>query len=153
MATNITIGTSNDDVRKLDKSFNVVDSVSARIKEPCDILYPTFILNYDARFANCNYLKVPEWNRSYYIDNITLSSGGTMVLNCVVDVLDSFKNEIRNLTVNVSVNENSDFSDISDNNVTIASSEETVTLELKNGNFVTTDGSASNYNYVFIKSN
>lgn len=157
MATNITIGTSNDDVNKITKSFNIVDSVSARIKEPCDILYPTFILNYDARFASCNYIYVGEWNRYYYIDNITLSSGGTMVLNCVVDVLKSWSESILGITTDVQVNEGKgSFNNISDS-----------ALTLQNGtaqryyNFVgssltpitfSSESPINSLNYVFIKS-
>lgn len=151
--TTIEIGKSTDDIRTLDKNFVAVKTITnARIKEPCDILYPSVIVNYDSSITKCNYVYIPEWDRYYYIDNITVSAGHTLTLNCVVDVLNSFKDEIKNLTVNVERNENADFSDISDLSVCTSNRQEVVTLKLTGSDLLlASELNPNSRHYVFIK--
>lgn len=155
MATSVQIGTCNDDVRKLNKSFSGT-GVSCRIKEPCDILYPTIIVDYNSSFANANYVYIPEWGRYYFIDNITVAPGHTMMIHCVVDVLNSWKNSISNITTDILVNEGKgQFSEIKDEHLVC----ENRTLqryynfsgsELAPITFASSNPSGI-YNYIFIK--
>lgn len=46
--------------------------------------------------ANWNYLRIYKFNRFYYIDDIKMLNGGIVQLNCSVDVLMSFKSDIKN---------------------------------------------------------
>lgn len=69
------------------KSIDIYDNVN--------IINPVFIINYNTSFLNCNYCYVNELNRYYYVD-ISLDSAKRMILNCAVDVLMSFKNDILN---------------------------------------------------------
>lgn len=89
----ITIGTTSDDKRKLSKNFAGTD-ITVQLKQPCDILHPAFILNYNAEYLSANYLYCAELGRYYFIDNIILSSGHRIELHCTVDVLMSYRNQI-----------------------------------------------------------
>jgi hypothetical protein len=53
-------------------------------------------LNYDAALINANYVYVAEWQRYYYINNKTMIDGNRIQIDCHIDVLMSYKNEILN---------------------------------------------------------
>lgn len=67
------------------KSIDIYDNVN--------IINPTFVLNYDASFLKCNYCYVPDLSRYYYVD-VTLESAKRLILNCTVDALMSFRDDI-----------------------------------------------------------
>lgn len=89
---------TTSDPATLIKSFDVEFSYpvsSITPTESCDILSPTFILNYDAKYSNCNYISVgAPFNRSYFITDMKIDIGKKIVINCSVDVLETYFNEI-----------------------------------------------------------
>ena len=93
----INIGKSTSDAKRVNKSFTLLFALNAQIKENTSIIDPTFIIEAPAT-VDFNYLKVPDWGRSYYIRNITALPGSRLALTCHVDVLDSFANEIKACT-------------------------------------------------------
>lgn len=101
--------TINCDHRKLNKvkgtDYTVItEGVSIRIKEPCDIMNPILLLNKkagDTSLNEANYLSIPSPpfnNRYYYIDDISVMTGGMYQLSCSIDPLETYKAEINNLT-------------------------------------------------------
>ena len=66
------------------------------LKDDCDILNPTFILNVNNKILTSNYMWVSDLNRFYYIENIELSKQ-RMYIKAKVDVLMSYKSDILNL--------------------------------------------------------
>ncbi len=101
----ITIGSTSDDRRKLNKAFSGTQ-VTVQLKAPCDVLAPVFILSYNAAYITANYLYAPELGRYYFIDNISIAPGAKLELSCSVDVLMTYNQQIRNLTVAVARQEN-----------------------------------------------
>lgn len=93
----INIGKSTSDAMRIEKSFTASLSVNAQLKEGTSIIDPVFIIVAPAT-VDFNYLKVPTFSRSYYIRNITALPGGELALSCHVDVLDSFRDEIKACT-------------------------------------------------------
>ena len=89
----ITIGTTSDDKRVLHKSFSG-SNINVQLKQPCDILNPVFILDYNANMVSANYLHCADFNRYYFINNINLLPGHRMELTCSVDVLMSYASQI-----------------------------------------------------------
>lgn len=102
----INIGTTADDKRVLHKTISLGSDITCTVKEPCSILTPVFILDYDASRTSCNYLYVPAWSRYYYIDSINFLQGHRMQLNCMIDVLQSWENSITALEICVDRQEN-----------------------------------------------
>lgn len=92
----ITIGSTSDDRRTLHKSFSGTD-INVQLKQPCDILNPVFILDYNAGLVASNYLHCPDFNRYYFINNINLMPGHRMELTCSVDVLMSYVTQIESI--------------------------------------------------------
>lgn len=93
---NITLYTTTDDMRTVDKTLTTVKSVTATPTEPMNVLAPTLIIDYDSSVLSANYVYIPALSRYYYIDNIDLLKGNRLLLSCRVDVLKTYANDIRN---------------------------------------------------------
>lgn len=71
-------------------------TASVLLKEDCTLEHPIFILNTSsiAQYALYNYIHVSAFGRYYFIDRRTYKTGSRIELECTVDVMGSFKNEI-----------------------------------------------------------
>lgn len=114
----ITIGTTSDDKRVLHKSFSGID-INVQIKQPCDILNPVFVLDYNANLISANYLHCADFNRYYFINNINLMPGHRMELTCSVDVLMTYANQIDRINCVVTRQQNSGLTLIPDSQIMI----------------------------------
>lgn len=91
---NITLYVNSDDNRKLNKNLTSAYDVSAVIYDDCSIIRPVLKIKYFAGLASYNYLYIADYNRYYFINDITLSPANIAFIKCSCDVLMSFKNEI-----------------------------------------------------------
>lgn len=66
---------------------------NVRLKQPTNILRPTIVISSLEPF-NLNYAKIPDFNRYYFISDITIHSNGIYVLGLEVDVLMTYKEGI-----------------------------------------------------------
>ena len=93
----------------VDKSITAkISTMSVRLKENCSRENPVFLLDGVQDIgdtADWNYLRVFKWNRYYYITDI-ITVGALVELHCHVDVLMSFKSDIKASTQVVSRQEN-----------------------------------------------
>ena len=81
------------------KSLSQIKRVECNLKNDVSIINPTFILTYTAYIFESNYCFIPKFNRYYFIDEIVPISGDRCIVKCRVDVLESFKEDIKSLTV------------------------------------------------------
>jgi hypothetical protein len=78
------------------KSLRNLGNVTGILKGDASITSPAFILATNNNYlSGTNYLYWQETGRYYYIDDIELITGGRMVFYCSVDVLESFKTQIK----------------------------------------------------------
>lgn len=82
------------DKRALSKNLTQLESVSAIIKDDCDILSPTLEVHSFSGLANANYMYISDWKRYYFIDRITVSRGQRGIISGHVDVLSTYKSGI-----------------------------------------------------------
>ena len=85
------------DSRKVDKTLHDVSTYSnAVIVGDMSIHNPTISLQLDSftDVINFNYIYIPELRRYYYVVDSTIREDGFVQLQCKVDVLKSFKNDI-----------------------------------------------------------
>lgn len=93
--------TNNSENEKVDKSLSrVIDqSGNCNLDEGSDILNPTLLFNSSgwtsAAISRINYVFIQEFNRYYYVDNITIVRQNMLKLKCHVDVLMTYKSQIR----------------------------------------------------------
>lgn len=95
----ITLYKNFSDKRNLNKNLTEVKTLSATAKGDINIISPTLIIQHFS--TDFNYCYIAELNRFYYVNSLTLLTGQRLQINLSVDVLMSYKEEIKNLTVNV----------------------------------------------------
>lgn len=84
---------------RVDKSayLTTVGTISnVTLKSDVDLMRPTFILKTSPLVYNSNYVFSSFTNRYYYIETITALSGGRIAIQCKIDVLHTYRNEIKN---------------------------------------------------------
>lgn len=112
----ITIGTTTDDKRTLNKSYSG-SIYTVQLKQPCDILNPVFILEYTSSLVTANYVYCAEFGRYYFITDINVMPGKRAELSCAVDVLMSYAAQIAAIRCVVSRQESSGLTLIPDSSI------------------------------------
>lgn len=85
-----------DDPRKMDKTLtNESVCSTATMREDVDISSPIIRVQQSVLLQEHNYLKIPAFNRYYYIKDIVIERTGLSVLYCKTDVLMTFKDSIK----------------------------------------------------------
>ena len=115
----VTLYKNTSDKRNLNKVISEIKSVSATAKGDINIISPTLIIQYFN--TDFNYCFISELNRFYYVNSLTLLTGQRMQINLSVDVLMTYKEEIKNLTVNVLRYENIEPTFLSDSRIPLFS--------------------------------
>lgn len=99
---NIRIGTFSKEVNSTKRpgsGFGTV--VTVVLKEPSNLTTPVFELHDGVWNPEYNYIYVPRWNRYYFIHEAVIEPGLVWAVQCAVDVLASWKDEIRASTAYV----------------------------------------------------
>ena len=93
---NLTLYYNSSERKVIGKSLQNLGNVAGILKGDASITSPVFILQSNNNYlSGVNYLYWQETGRYYYIDDIELMIGGRMMFHCSVDVLESFKDEIK----------------------------------------------------------
>ena len=102
MAFSITLYNITDDPKKINKTLGSGYSVNAVPTEACDILTPSFILDYSSNVGSYNYCEVgAPFNRFYFITDMKIDVGNKMIINCTVDPLYTYKDAINNINTTI----------------------------------------------------
>lgn len=140
---------------RVDKSgyLTEIGSLSGVIlKADTNLMRPTFILKTSPLVYNSNYLYNTFTKRYYYIRTITAMSGGRISIDCDIDVLFTYKNEILNSSGWVvrsgSVSTTEDNYDMLHNDLPFRQDFDTLGLDFSNGDSPFT--SISDRNICFI---
>lgn len=98
---------TNSEKIRVDKNLETIaENIQFVYKDDSDILKPSIILTYNENLKNCNYVYLTDKQRFYFVDNIQFLNGGKIMLMLSVDVLMSFRGQIRQITNTVDRNEN-----------------------------------------------
>lgn len=97
-----------DDPRKVDKTLTDVYTVNnASIYQACSIMTPEFVVDYNLSLLTCNYLVAGITGdqhviaRCYFIKDQIVLPGGRLVVRCAIDVLNTWKNSIKECKANI----------------------------------------------------
>lgn len=99
MAFNIILQRNNSELNRVTKSIDNIMTVSGTLKEETSIIDP--IIKIECNIADvkgCNYISVPEFGRSYFVNNIRSIRNGLVEFSCHVDVLSTYAEQIKNNT-------------------------------------------------------
>jgi hypothetical protein len=107
MAFTITLQTNKSEENKLDKRLIDIMTVSGELKTDTSIIDPVIVIECNlAAVTGCNYMTIPQFGRSYFVNNIRSVLNGLVEFSCHVDVLSSFKSQIRQNTAIIKKQEN-----------------------------------------------
>lgn len=94
MSFNIDLQHNNSDTNLLNKNITTLATVTGVLKDKTSILRPTIVFE-GSLPTGCNYMHIAEFNRYYYVDDISCVNGSFFEISAHVDVLKTYANEIR----------------------------------------------------------
>lgn len=95
---NITLYVNNSEKNKIGKNLINDFSLSGTLRDATNIINPVILIELN-EIGNYNYCYIPNFNRYYFITDIAVIRTGLFAISLMVDVLESFKTEIKNLSV------------------------------------------------------
>ena len=132
----ITFYNNESDAIVVSKKITQISSINnVKIINETDIVNPSIIVSrkfYDSIILKANYLYIDKLERYYFINNISFAES-MIVIDCTVDVLMSYKKQIRNLTCTVTRNENLKNGYLNDDNYNIQAYKQVVCKMFPNG--------------------
>lgn len=125
---------SNSEKNKVDKNLTLLEEkVNCIYKDDTNVLNPTILLEFSEQIKNVNYIYLSDKNRYYFITNKKMTNGGKIALELEVDVLTSFKSEIRNIEATITRNENKKNGYLVDNQYKVYAYEQVVCKSFPRG--------------------
>lgn len=100
MAIEVQLGYYYGDRRDINKQIWIrgVHSTGT-LRNDSNVVNPSILINLAADdIANCSYMIIPEFNRNYYITDILSVSNTQSIVSGHVDVLETYKSEIKSST-------------------------------------------------------
>ena len=101
----ITLLRNNSEKNKLNKSLSDAITLTGTLKDETSIINPVVLMEL-SNPSNYNYAYIPEFNRYYFINDIVSVKNGLWRISLTVDVLESFKDSIMNVSAIISDTEN-----------------------------------------------
>lgn len=93
---NILLQYNNSEKNKMDKTITTVYDISGTLRDATSILDPVVIFDGSVSdVRNINYMTIPEFNRSYFVTGIRSIQQGLFEISGHVDVLTTYKAQIR----------------------------------------------------------
>lgn len=132
MNLTITLSFNHSDSQTVDKRLTDEKNGTATTKDDTNYTAPVLTLSRDLLDKKYNYIYILQYGRYYYITDIVYLSGNLARVQCSVDVLMSFKQEIRQITCTVSRNENLRNGYLLDNKYQTLAYEQIVTKKFPN---------------------
>ena len=97
----------------VDKTLVEIGTLEGALRDPSSVTDPTFSLYISVDdVSGVNYIKVEEWNRFYFVENIVSVNTDLWMFKCHVDVLSTYKSAIRGLTAIIARQQSKDFANL-----------------------------------------
>lgn len=90
---NVTFYNNLSNYNVVNKGLEEINTLSFTFKENSNIINPSLILK---NYEGGNYCHIEELGRYYYVKDIDLLGNGLFKINCEIDVLMSYKDDIIN---------------------------------------------------------
>lgn len=98
MSFTIGLGYNLSEHNALNKNINIIATITGVLREQSSIINPDILFEGNIEnIANCNYMKIPTFSRCYFIDNIESVRDGLFRIKAHVDVLETYKDQIKNV--------------------------------------------------------
>lgn len=96
----VNFGTTTDLPFVLNKDYMLSYSKNMTPRGEVDVLNPIFIIAYDANIISCNYAKIADWGKFYFVKS-SIMTDGRMRVELTVDPLTSNLTDINNITATI----------------------------------------------------
>lgn len=90
----ITLCSCNDEKNVIDKTLSLFNTVTGVLRDESSIVDPSFMVEVENP-SGYNYAVIPDFQRHYFITNITSIRNNLWRIDCHVDVLKSFASQIK----------------------------------------------------------
>lgn len=91
---NVAFYNCKDDPRTLNKDPELIAEKTCTVYGNCSLARPALLLKYDAVVATCNYMYIRDWNRYYFISDVSVDQGKQMIVTASLDAVYTYRNEI-----------------------------------------------------------
>lgn len=136
------------DNKKVGKQLSLLKSVEGVVTGACTLESPQLLLRCDTYSTTANYCYIPEYGRFYYITGHTFNKGEQVIINCTVDVLQTYSNFIRGLTCTVLRQENEKPNKIVDGSLPISPEKRLRTIRFSDSPFNLNGANQSSFNFI-----
>lgn len=96
----VQFGSTSDNPSVLNKDYKLTISKNMKPLGEVNILNPIFIIAYDSSIIGCNYARIEEWKKNYFVTS-SIMTDGRMRVELTIDYLTSNEKEIKNLTATI----------------------------------------------------
>ena len=103
----ITLYKTSDENNKIDKTLSEPYKMIGSLRNESNVIRPSILVEIENP-TKYNYMYIPDFGRYYFIKEITSVRTNLWRLDCEVDVLKSYADKIKTLTV--IINKNKDYS-------------------------------------------
>lgn len=86
---------SRSDYNVLDKELYSQSPISGTLRGECSVSAPVLLIEDSDNILNYNYVYISEWKRYYFITNITSVRNNLWEVSCSIDVLMTYRTQIR----------------------------------------------------------
>ena len=96
MSFSILLQRNTSELNKLDKTLTTITTLTGTLKTETSIIDPIIIVeSVLLDLKTCNYCTISEFGRSYFVNNIKSIRNNLIELTCHVDVISTYKSQIR----------------------------------------------------------
>lgn len=96
MSFSILLQRNTSELNKLDKTLTTITTLTGTLKTETSIIDPVIIVEGTlSDLKTCNYCTISEFGRSYFVNNIKSIRNNLIELTCHVDVVSTYKAQIR----------------------------------------------------------
>lgn len=96
MSFSILLQRNTSELNKLDKTLTTISTLTGTLKTETSIIDPVIVVEGAlADLKTCNYYTISEFGRSYFVNNIKSIRNNLIELTCHVDVVSTYKSQIR----------------------------------------------------------
>lgn len=95
MSFTIKLQTNTSEKNKLDKTVTTLAELNGTLKDKTSITDPVILVEIENPASTLNYITIPVFGRSYFVTDIVNVNNKLFEIHAHVDVLSSFKTQIR----------------------------------------------------------
>lgn len=105
MSIKIWVYVTNSEPERLEKKLGSSLELNATLLDNVSVLKPSFTIRGTANLANYNYVYIPDFKRYYFITNITSMRNMLWKVDCRVDVLMTYREQLKKTDAIITRNE------------------------------------------------